>query len=379
MTELMRILYLLGGRVFSGAEITTLRFARKVVEAHESAVCAHPVNAAHVRRFGLKAIPWVNRSKKGDNLLRASHFVSEPEKVNTDCTASRIRLTKVVKAYKPDLVVACMYPVAMLALPVLAKAGVPLIVHHQLMYNDLPNHPIIKPVRHVSKYARWVIAASKAVEKPLRRSGVRNTKVIYAGVPDGYGCRRRTVRKRSNKDKFQLLAVGTWGPVKGLDYLIKAADLLYDSGGKFKLTVVGSMNEYGSAYADKIRKISKRGRSSGYIRFVGKNDPVRYYETSDALVVPSCEPDPFPTVTIEGMAHCLPVVATATGGLREQVISGETGYLVPPKNVSALVTTIEKLVADYGKSRLMGMMGRERQQFCYSLGSNGRKFASFLR
>jgi len=56
----------------------------------------------------------------------------------------------------------------------------------------------------------------------------------------------------------------------------------------------------------------------------------------------------------------LPVVATDVAGCREAVVAGETGFLVPPRNVDELVGAIQKLVEDPALRRRMGQAGRAR-------------------
>jgi glycosyltransferase involved in cell wall biosynthesis len=63
---------------------------------------------------------------------------------------------------------------------------------------------------------------------------------------------------------------------------------------------------------------------------------------------------------LEAMAMGLPVVATDVPGCREAVVAGETGFLVPPRNVDELVGAIQKLVEDPALRRRMGQAGRAR-------------------
>jgi glycosyltransferase involved in cell wall biosynthesis len=60
------------------------------------------------------------------------------------------------------------------------------------------------------------------------------------------------------------------------------------------------------------------------------------------------------------MAHGKPVVASAVGGLKDLVVDGETGLLVPPGDVAALRAALQRLLADGDLRRRFGSAGRER-------------------
>lgn len=62
-------------------------------------------------------------------------------------------------------------------------------------------------------------------------------------------------------------------------------------------------------------------------------------------------------VTLEAMAHGLPVVASAVGGIPDKVIEGETGYLVPPGDAQALGARIASLAAHPEQGARMGEHG----------------------
>jgi glycosyltransferase involved in cell wall biosynthesis len=54
------------------------------------------------------------------------------------------------------------------------------------------------------------------------------------------------------------------------------------------------------------------------------------------------------------------VVASAVGGLLDLVVDGETGLLVPPRDVAALRAALERLLGDVDLRRRMGEAGRAR-------------------
>jgi glycogen(starch) synthase len=71
-------------------------------------------------------------------------------------------------------------------------------------------------------------------------------------------------------------------------------------------------------------------------------------------------------VTIEAMAHALPVIGSRAGGIPDKVRDGENGYLVRPGAVDALAERIAELSADAGLRAVMGRNGRERVEQLFS-------------
>jgi glycosyltransferase involved in cell wall biosynthesis len=65
-------------------------------------------------------------------------------------------------------------------------------------------------------------------------------------------------------------------------------------------------------------------------------------------------------VTLEAMAHALPVCATRAGGIPDKVVEGETGLLVEPGDVEGLSRALASLARDAERRVRMGRVGRER-------------------
>ena len=73
-----------------------------------------------------------------------------------------------------------------------------------------------------------------------------------------------------------------------------------------------------------------------------------------------------PFTVLEAMAAARPVVATCAGGIPEAVIEGETGFLVPRRDVAALADAFAHLASDSDLRARMGHAGRTRVQAQFS-------------
>jgi glycosyltransferase involved in cell wall biosynthesis len=77
-------------------------------------------------------------------------------------------------------------------------------------------------------------------------------------------------------------------------------------------------------------------------------------------VVPSVWPEPFGQVALEAMACGRAVIASNIGGLRDVVVDGETGVMVPPGDITALREALRMLMSDPARRARMGEAGRRR-------------------
>ncbi|HMX26058.1 MAG TPA: glycosyltransferase [Blastocatellia bacterium] len=100
--------------------------------------------------------------------------------------------------------------------------------------------------------------------------------------------------------------------------------------------------------------------------FIGRcADVARLLAVSEVCVL-SSRAEGFSNSILEYMAAARPVVATDVGGAREAVVPGETGYLAPPGDDTALAAHIIALLRDPERAREMGLRGRRRVEEQFS-------------
>ena len=103
---------------------------------------------------------------------------------------------------------------------------------------------------------------------------------------------------------------------------------------------------------------------------------VKVYQSADIFVNPVIWEEPFGLVNIEAMATGLPVISSKVGGITEIVVEGETGLLIPPNNIQALVEAIERLLDDEKLRVKMGKEGRRRVERFFTWETHVNKLIS---
>jgi glycosyltransferase involved in cell wall biosynthesis len=185
--------------------------------------------------------------------------------------------------------------------------------------------------RRVVSKARLVICPSQALAGAARELGAREVRVIPSGVqvPDEVA---------EPAEPPEILFAGRLSPEKGILELVEAArdlNLVVAGDGPLRSQVPGAMG------------------------FVPHHALGALYERAAVVACPSHR-EGFGVVCAEAMAYGRPVVAGAVGGLLDLVVDGETGLLVPPRDVGALRTALERLLGDAELRRRLGAAARER-------------------
>lgn len=98
------------------------------------------------------------------------------------------------------------------------------------------------------------------------------------------------------------------------------------------------------------------------VRFSGQVlDVPKRLGTADIFVLASLW-EGFPRSILEAMRAALPVVVSDVGGVRESVVDGVTGFVIPAKDPGALADRLSRLMADASLRRALGEAGRQRYE-----------------
>ncbi|WP_438005091.1 glycosyltransferase [Sorangium sp. So ce321] len=186
-------------------------------------------------------------------------------------------------------------------------------------------------------------------------------------VPNGVALGARPpAARRASSDERARLAIGTAArihPHKKLDELLAALRLAAPRLPPHVLRLAGGVDRGAEAHAEELRRMAA-GLS---VEWVGELADARAFLSDLDMFALIAEPAGCPNASLEAMAEGLPVVATAVGGMSEQVDDGVTGRLVPPADAAALAGALVELAADPALRARMGAAGWERARERFSL------------
>ena len=227
-----------------------------------------------------------------------------------------------------------------------------------------------------------VIAVSAGMRADVLRSypdiDPDKVKVIHNGIDSELWRRARdedTVRRHGvDPDAPSVIFVGRITRQKGLPYLLRAVKELPPH---VQIVLLAGAPDTPEIKAEVEALIAELRRTRSGVVWIPEMLPraevIAMLSAATVFVCPSVY-EPLGIVNLEAMACEVPVVGTATGGIPEVVVPGETGWLVPIEQVqdgtgtpvdpdrfvNDVAAALTDAVSDRTRAREMGLAGRER-------------------
>jgi len=244
--------------------------------------------------------------------------------------------------------------------------------------------------------AAAVIAVSAGMRLDVLNSYPRvdpsTVHVVHNGIDsqlwqrDSSADAREVLRRHGvDPDRTSVVFVGRITRQKGLPYLLRAAAELPP---EVQLVLCAGAPDTPEILAEVESLIAElRAGRDGVVwiaQMLPRAQVIALLSAATVLVCPSVY-EPLGIVNLEAMACEAPVVATATGGIPEVVVDGETGWLVPIEQVadgsgspvdpdrfvSDLARALNEAVSDPERARRFGRAGRRRAVESFSWSSIG--------
>jgi len=153
-----------------------------------------------------------------------------------------------------------------------------------------------------------------------------------------------------------IASISTLISQKGLEFLLRAAAILRDSGERFQLLIAGE-----GVLREQLRQLADELQLGEHVRFLG------WVPDASHKVLPSCDIfvqsslwEAMSVVVLEAMAAGKPVVVTSVGENPFVVANEHTGLTVPPGDSAALAQSLQRLLHDPELRRTLGQAARLR-------------------
>ncbi|MFA5363891.1 MAG: glycosyltransferase family 4 protein [Candidatus Bathyarchaeia archaeon] len=162
-------------------------------------------------------------------------------------------------------------------------------------------------------------------------------------------------KRGTEKDGHEILFAGYLYKLKGVEYLIKAVNMVKSQGKDVKLRIVGNGPD-----KKRLVRLVETLQMENVVTFEGLVPHTlmpEYYRRCNVFCFPTLG-EPFGKVVIEAMACAKPVIASNIGGPTEIIEDNKTGLLVPPANPEILAERIIELLEDETKTKQLGANAR---------------------
>jgi polysaccharide biosynthesis protein PelF len=171
--------------------------------------------------------------------------------------------------------------------------------------------------------------------------GEERLRTVYYGVDPS----RFPVVERGLRDEPVIAWAGRIDPIKDVETLLRAAALVVNKRPDVTFKLYGAANRNARAYEQSCLQLWRDLKLESNVHFLGwSTNTAEAFADSDVVVLTSIS-EAFPFSTLEALFCGRPVVATAVGGVPEQ-IPVSCGLVVPPRDATAVADAILELIAD---------------------------------
>ena len=262
--------------------------------------------------------------------------------------------------------------------------GVPLVSH----FHDFPrNHAFYGFFAFFG--SKFIVLSSEVLKTrltsiPLIGASLRRrTRIIPNGVDVHSFVERRDPETVKSKLQTQgcypvIAVVGRVEEAKGQDVLINAAPEIVQAFPDTAFVLIGGFEERGSFYRSLKTRISHLQLEKNVV-FTGFRTDVQDLLSASDILVSASRNEVLSIAILEGMASGKPVIATDVGGTREQVVDGETGYLIPSADEKKLAEKVIELAKNPEHIMRMGTAGKKRVEEQFSFDTYVQKMIDLFK
>ncbi len=241
--------------------------------------------------------------------------------------------------------------------------GLPVVVHvHEL---PRPGAKRTLALRAASMTADVLVVVSEAVARVVRaHAGGTPVLVAYNGIP-------ASPRGRGTSTSPTVGTIGTVCHTKGTDIFLEAAALAHQRCPELRFEHIGQSGlDDDVEFERRVSTLAGSAELRDAVSLLGRRPALEGLDRWEIFVLPSRQ-DAFPLASLEAMAAGVPVIATAVGGLPEQIEHLESGVLVEPESPRALADWIVRLHKDRDLRERLATAAASRVQDRFTVDRQG--------
>jgi glycosyltransferase involved in cell wall biosynthesis len=203
----------------------------------------------------------------------------------------------------------------------------------------------VYPIKHPGAYSLLLRVADKFhvlsqhMKQDLIRQGVNPTCIEV--IPPAIDVSKFRANEYVETTTLRIITVARLHWIKGLEYTLHALRALVDRGLSFHYTIVGEGSEY-----DRLMFACHQLGLTEYVTFAGKksHDETASLLRNHHLYIQYSIQEGFCNAVLEAQLAGLLCIVSDADGLTENVVNGETGWIVPRRNPLALASKILEVV-----------------------------------
>ena len=173
----------------------------------------------------------------------------------------------------------------------------------------------------------------------------------------------------TSRDPVRIGTVANLRPIKNLDLLIRAAAELIRRHPQVRFEIAGEGEQRGE-----LERLISQLNLGDRVRLLGAESDVPRFLGSLDIAVLCSRSEGMSNALLEYMAAGRAIVATRVGAAEKLIRDGEEGLLVPPNDLPALVSAIDRLLTDSPLALRVGNAARKRAVADFSRDAMRRRF-----
>lgn len=284
---------------------------------------------------------------------------------------------------KPALVHAHFGPSGYIFLPLKKILGTPLITsfYGYDLSKLIKERPKWKnKYKTLFQHGDLFLVEGSRMKRSLIELGCPNEKVFVQHLGIDLDRIPFVMRNTESDGPFNILIAGSFREKKGFPHAVEAFGRLKKKypGLNLRLTIIGdsSDNQQEERQKNMILEAIRKYKLSEFVKMMGYQPYTVFIEElykHHIFLSPSLSASDgdteggVPVSIIEASASGMPVVSTLHCDIPEVILNGESGYLVPERDVDGLVQALELLVLNPQSWRKIGKKGREHTEECYDV------------